>query len=264
MKYKLLAVDVDGTLLDDKHHLSDGNEKAIRKFQSRGGKVILFSGRGYEALKTIVERLRLRDAVATQNGSLILDCTGSKVLHSQLIPVEICQRILQYSGAHGYEPLIYQAGQVYSGLTGGYLDIFETCMGQKVIYTKDIGKCYQKVPLGKILILDKPERVSAFKAWVTAEAAACVSAELAYDFSLEIGGSDKGAALKWAAEYYGILPEETAAIGDGENDKNMLRYAGLSIAMGNAMESLKGIADKVTLSNQESGVAYAIEQYMNQ
>lgn len=263
MMYRLLAVDVDGTLLDGRHRLSEKNEAAIRKYQDRGGKAILFSGRGYEALKGLVEKLQLTGVAVTQNGSLILDHTGSEVLYSRMIPVDICQRILSYAQAYGYQPLIYQDSQVYSGLTGSYLDTFETCMGQRVIYTEDVKGCYRNIPLGKILILDEPDRVSAFRAWVTAEVGACVSAELAYDFSLEIGGSDKGAALRWVSGYYGIPREEIAAIGDGENDKNMLGFAGLSIAMGNAMEGLKGMADKVTRSNQESGVAYAIEQYIN-
>lgn len=263
MKYKLLAVDVDGTLLDDEHHLSEKNREAVRKFQSRGGKVLLFSGRGYKALKTLVEGLQLKEAVATQNGSLILDCTGSKILHAELVPVETCQRILEYSKTKGFWPLIYQKDHVYSSLRGRYLNVFETCMGEEVIYTKDICKCYQNIPLGKILILDKPERVKKFRDWLTADSKLQASADLAYDFSLEIGGTDKGNALKWAAGYYGIPREEIAAIGDGENDKNMLRYAGLSVAMGNAMEGLKQIAHKVTLSNRESGVAYAIERYLN-
>ena len=80
MKYKLLAVDVDGTLLDDEHRLSKKNIEAIRKVQKEGVKVILFSGRGYPALEEIIKQLGLKDAVATQNGSLVLDCTGKKVL----------------------------------------------------------------------------------------------------------------------------------------------------------------------------------------
>ena len=89
-----------------------------------------------------------------------------------------------------------------------------------------------------------------------------VSAELAYDFSLEIGGSDKGRALEWIAGHYGIRPEEIMAVGDGENDKNMLKFAGLGVAMGSAMENVKNCADKVTRSNNESGVAYAIRTWM--
>ena len=87
-------------------------------------------------------------------------------------------------------------------------------------------------------------------------------AELAYDFSLEIGGSDKGKALKWLAGHYQIPRENILAIGDGENDKGMLQYVGFGVAMGSAMPGVKAVADAVTLSNNESGVAEAIRRYM--
>ena len=159
VKYKLLAVDVDGTLLDDKHRLSENNRRAIGDIRKEGVKVIPFSGRGYPALKGIIETLKLEDAVVTQNGSLVLDYTGNKILHAELISSENCRKILDYCRAHLYQPLIYQKDQVYSGLKGTYLEIFETCMGQRVVYTEDIGMCYNNTPLGKILILDEPCRV---------------------------------------------------------------------------------------------------------
>ena len=68
--------------------------------------------------------------------------------------------------------------------------------------------------------------------------------------------------MRWIAKYYEISPDEIIAIGDGENDKYMLQYAGLGVAMGNAMESVKNCADKITLSNKESGVHFAIETFM--
>lgn len=262
MKYKLLAVDIDGTLLDDRHMLTEKNKKAIWDIQKEGVKVIPFSGRGYPALKEIIKALQMKDAVVTQNGSLVLDCTGKKILHSEMISSENCRKILDYCREHSYHPLIYQGDRVYSGLTGNYLEIFEKCMGQKVVYTADIGMCYNDTPLGKILILDEPRRTARFREWVSSALGGEVSAEPAYDFSLEIGGSDKGRALAWIGSYYHIAPGEMAAIGDGENDKGMLEYAGLPIAMQNAMEGVKSAATKVTLSNNESGVAYAIERYM--
>ncbi|WP_082667405.1 Cof-type HAD-IIB family hydrolase [Mediterraneibacter massiliensis] len=260
--YKLLAVDVDGTLLDEEHRISEKNIEAIRKIQDDGVKVILFSGRGYEALKEILAKLALKDVVATQNGSVILDCTGQKRLREELISETDCREILAYCKIHGFEPLLYQKGDVYSKLKSKYLQIFEKCMDQKVIYTEDIEVCYSGEPLGKILVLDEPERIRSIKMWIDTHFQGRVSAQLAYDFSLEIGGSDKGSALRWIAKYYEISPDEIIAIGDGENDKYMLQYAGLGVAMGNAMESVKNCADKITLSNKESGVAFAIETFM--
>ena len=247
MKYRLLALDVDGTLLDDGHRLSDENEEAVRKLVAEGVRVVLFTGRAYPALEEVI---------------LILDVPEGRTLHEEMISVQDCRMILEYCRENGFDPLLYQGDAVYSKLTGKYLDIFETCMGLKVSAVDDIGACYQQIPLGKILILDEPGRVQQAKNWIHQTFGGRVSAELAYDFSLEIGGSDKGRALAWLADYYGIDRKEIMAVGDGENDRNMLQTAGFSVAMGNAMDRVKETADAVTLTNNENGVAAAIRNYM--
>ena len=262
MKYRLLALDVDGTLLDDGHRLSDENEEAVRKLVAEGVRVVLFTGRAYPALEEVIRRIGLKDAAATQNGSLILDVPEGRTLHEEMISVQDCRMILEYCRENGFDPLLYQGDAVYSKLTGKYLDIFETCMGLKVSAVDEIGACYQQIPLGKILILDEPGRVQQAKNWIHQTFGGRVSAELAYDFSLEIGGSDKGRALAWLADYYGIDRKEIMAVGDGENDRNMLQTAGFSVAMGNAMDRVKETADAVTLTNNENGVAAAIRNYM--
>ena len=262
MKYKILALDVDGTLLNKEHQLTQENLKAIKRIKKLGVKVILVTGRDVSALKSIIQELELEDIFITQNGSVILNCDGSIILREKLISKENCKRIISYCKKNNMKPLLYQKNGICSEITGPYLDIFEKCMKQKVIFCKDIERCYEGEPLGKILILDSPESVIETKRWLEDTFKGMVSAELAYDFSLEIGGSSKVEALKWVAEFYGIKSEQIIAIGDGENDKEMLKYAGLGVAMGNAMDRVKKSADKVTLSNDENGVAYAIYQWM--
>ena len=262
MKYQLLAIDVDGTLLDEEHRLSKENQKALEQVLQSGTKVVLCSGRGYWALKNFIEQLGIRNAVITQNGSQITDYTGENILHEEMISVENCRKILEYCVKNGYHPLIYQQDNVYGDLQDRYLEIFERCMNQKVIYTEDIEQTYAQIPLGKILVLDEPKRILQIQNWMMEQFRGQLLAELAYDFSLEIGGSDKGKALKWLAGHYQIPRENILAIGDGENDKGMLQYAGFGVAMGSAMPGVKAVADAVTLSNNESGVAEAIRRYM--
>ena len=261
-RYKLLAIDVDGTLLDDQHRLSEENVRTIRIVQQAGVKVVLFSGRGYSALQEIILKLGLKEAVVTQNGSLIMDCRGEQVLHRAMISPDDCMEILNYCRDIGADPLIYQGDAVYSKLSGHYLDIFETCMDQKVTYTEDLEACYGRQPLGKILILDQPERVRQIQDWISAHFNHRVKASRAYDYSLEIGGSTKGDALEWLASCYNIRSEEIMAIGDGENDMEMLAFAGLGVAMQGAMERVRQSAKYVTGSNNENGVAYAIKHFM--
>lgn len=262
MKYQLVAIDVDGTLLDEEHRLSEKNKAALQMVLEKGGKVVLCSGRGYWALQDLIQTLGIKNAVITQNGSQITDETGEKILHEEMISVENCKKILSHCVKNGYHPLIYQKDNVYGSLQDQYLEIFERCMNQKVVYTDDVERTYAQVPLGKILVLDEPERIRKIQNWMLEQFRGQVLAELAYDFSLEIGGSDKGKALEWLAGYYQIPREKILAIGDGENDKGMLQYAGFGVAMKGAMEGVKKAADAVTLSNNESGVADAIRKYM--
>lgn len=262
MKYKMLALDVDGTLLNKDHQLTKESIDAIRKLKKKGIKVILVTGREFAALKNILDELELEDIVVTQNGSVILSCDGKTSIKEKLISRENCMRIISYCKENNIRPLLYQKKGVYSEITGQYLGIFEKCMDQKVIFCNDILSSYEGEPLGKILILDDPEVVSKAKRWLEETFEGTVSAELAYDFSLEIGGSSKVEALKWVADFYDIKSEQIIAIGDGENDREMLKYAGLGVAMGNAMNSVKKSANEVTLSNDENGVAYAISRWM--
>ncbi|MFQ9345591.1 MAG: HAD family hydrolase [Coprococcus sp.] len=92
MKYQLLAIDVDGTLLDDEHRLSKENQKALEQVLQSGTKVVLCSGRGYWALKDFIEQLGIRNAVITQNGSQITDYTGENILHEEMISVGKLQK----------------------------------------------------------------------------------------------------------------------------------------------------------------------------
>ena len=154
MKYQLVAIDVDGTLLDEEHRLLEENKAALQMVLEKGGKVVLCSGRGYWALQDLIQTLGIKNAVITQNGSQITDYTGENILHEEMISVENCRKILEYCVKNGYHPLIYQKDNVYGDLQDRYLEIFERCMNQKVIYTEDIEQTYAQIPLGKILLDD--------------------------------------------------------------------------------------------------------------
>jgi hydroxymethylpyrimidine pyrophosphatase-like HAD family hydrolase len=164
--YKMIAVDMDGTLLNDEHKLTAENTEAIQKVQELGVKVVPFTGRAFYTMDDIAGQLKLCDAAATQNGSTVVNPLDGSVLFSNLISPEICKSIFTASQEQGFFPLVYQGDKVYSKLQGKYLDIFEKCMDMKVDYIDDAFDIYNEEPLGKILIMDDPARISRFYNWL--------------------------------------------------------------------------------------------------
>ncbi len=260
--YKLIAVDVDGTLFDSENRLSEENIEAVQKVQDLGIKVVPFTGRAFYTLEEAAKAMKLRDAVATQNGSIVVNPIDGSIIFSHLISPQKVAGIITYAHEKGLFPLIYQGDRVYGGLKGKYLEIFEKTMNMKVDYAEDLLKVYSGEPLGKILILDEPERIREFYSWLLGTYGSEIFAAFSYDFALEIGSISKGRSMLMVAGHFGIQPDEIMAIGDGENDMEMMSIAGFSVAMENAMDEVKSQADFVTLSNNHSGVAYAINKFI--
>jgi hydroxymethylpyrimidine pyrophosphatase-like HAD family hydrolase len=135
-------------------------------------------------------------------------------------------------------------------------------MDMKVDYIDDAFDIYNEEPLGKILIMDDPARISRFYNWLVDAYGDRIFAAFSYDFALEIGAVSKGVSMLRVAEYFGISPKEIIALGDGQNDIDMLTRAGLAVAMENAMDEVKDVADFITLTNNNSGVAHAINKFI--
>jgi len=260
--YKMVAVDMDGTLLNSEHQLTKENIEAIQKAQELGVKVVPFTGRAFYTMYDSVKLLRLRDAVATENASTVVNPIDGSILFSNLISPEICKDIITHGQVQGYFPMLHQGDKVFTKMTGKYLDIFEKTMDMKVDYIDDVLKVYSGEPIGKILFMDDPAKVNGIYNWLVRTYGDQIFAAFSYDFALEVASVSKGKSMLRVAEYFGISPKEIMAIGDGDNDIDMLSSAGFAVAMENAMDEVKKNADFVTYSNDKSGVAYAINRFI--
>ena len=260
--YKMVAVDMDGTLLNDEHQLTEENILAVQKAQELGVKVVPFTGRAFYTIIDIARQLKLRDAAATQNASTVVNPLDGSILFQNTIPPEICRDILFHAQEQGLLPMVYQGDLVYTKMKGKYLDIFEKCMFMKATYIDDVLKIYNGEPLGKILLMDDPEKLNTFNDWLMEEHGDQIFAGYSYEFALEIGSISKGKQMLQVAKYLDISPNEIMAIGDGHNDLDMLNRAGFAVAMENAMDVVKSKADFITKSNNNSGVAHAINRFI--
>lgn len=274
MAIKLIAIDLDGTLLDSKRELSKENKKAIQFAKEKGVQVVLCTGRPLKAMTHLLEEADLmgeEDIAITYNGGLIQKSKTGEIIHEM---------------THNREENldIYRLGQELN-LPVNFIDfnyIYEPPYPENVpsIYTKSHPKVPKKNALSvKAIDLENlEENFKSYKIVMSRPAeeldAAIPNIPAAYherynifksqDFILEVLPKkvDKGFSMRLLGEMLGLEKEEIMGIGDQENDLSLVENAGLGIAMGNAIEKVKDAADYITCSNDENGVAHVIEKFV--
>lgn len=264
--YKLVAIDMDGTLLRKDGTISKLTKETIRQATRLGIKIVLTSGRPIQGLKKYLNELDLvgeEDYVITNNGGAIYSTKDYSVIST--------------NGITGKElKEIYKISQVFKVHLHGF--IHEACLVKEENLYTEIEKNEVTIPL-KIVdfesdINDKDEILKAIfveEKSILDRVTKELPKELfekyniarSLDFMLEFGNKkcSKALGLKILGDYLGIKREEIISIGDAANDMEMIDYAGLGIAMGNAIEDIKNKADYITRSNEEDGVSHAIRKF---
>jgi len=285
LKYSLLATDLDGTLLNDQKEIDVETIEAIQEYRRQGGKVVICSGRSPLSTKWIANTIGLKgEPIIAYNGAIILDENGevkeqAEFQHESLLHFwELCEAEGIY--AHFYEgntllvPTVnkWNENWIENNIpslekSGGRLEDCESF--RKNCKVKVIDHFYQYMKenqpkITKIAVFDDGDRLADFSKLIV-EQVEDMEISSSFNFlNLEISpsGVTKAAALLKLSEQEGIPISQTAAIGDNYNDSLMLSVAGLGIAMGNAPEKVKLLADQVTGNNNEAGVAKAIRRYL--
>ena len=256
MTYKLIAADLDHTLLRSDGTVSDFTRETIRKCMDAGVGFTFATGRMYCSALPIARRLELTLPLITYQGALLKTLDGD-VMHALHLPGDIAgelEEILRKSGMH-YN--IYSDEKLY----------FST-FGQKVMdYARHIGveplaapKGLGAIPVTQYGVFDEPERIMELKQKIDQQFGSSVHTVTSGGRVLEICHpmARKSYGLAQLAEHLGIRREEIIAFGDNNNDLDMLQYAGLGVAVDNAVPAAKEAADRVTASNNEDGVARLI------
>ena len=274
-RIRLLAIDIDGTLLDTRAEVSAANREAIAAAQQRGVEVILVTGRRHATARKIAARVPLEATLISSGGAMTKDAGGA-TLHRHLLPVAKARAVLADAGAARRSALLLFDREGKGQVVTENLDpSHEPAEGY---FARNREYLEQVVPLEEALTEDPLEVLfvgavagmrELERRLARAPSAAGVSFGLteypARDLSLMDvldRGCHKGAALARYAAQRGIGREEVMAIGDNWNDREMLEFAGLPVLMGNSSEELKKNGWWVTASNDESGVAAAIERFL--
>lgn len=263
---RLLALDIDGTLITKEHVLTDTVREALLRVQhDYDTRLILASGRPTPALRQFAEALQLADNkgyLMPFNGGKIIDAATGHVLSSQLLDEELIPEVYALTQEFGVNILTYteecilseQENDPYAEkevvLTGMPLRKVSSFVGA---VDERLPKCLAVGPLEKLIPLEAAikerlgDRVGAFRS---------------SDYFLEIVplGVNKGSSLARLLKVLGRTPADLTAIGDNYNDLEMIQLAGMGVAMGNAPEDIRQQANFVTKTNNEDGVAYALDR----
>ncbi len=266
--YRLLGLDLDGTLLNEKHEISEKNKEYINLLKEKGTKVILLSGRETGSVKFFSEELSLMEPLVGFNGGIITDYTGKEIFYEECIEEKWARKVVAYGEINNMCIFIFMRSHIFvSDKEDTRFKIFERYTTDHVDEVGNISKYLEDnrlwANINKILIADENENLVKYKEKLENILSDNLSMQFSLPFFLEIFSPNisKGNALDKLGRIFNIKREEMVAIGDGENDISMIEYAGLGVAMENALENVKDKADYITLSNKEDGVSHVIKKF---
>ncbi len=268
MSIKLIAIDLDGTLLNEHHLVSDRVRQSIQYAQDKGVQIVLASGRPYSGMAPILHDLGIyndKNYVITNNGAMIRDITTGAAIHenslnySDYIKIEALSRELNVCMHVVSDQCLYTANREI-----GYYTVYESYLANIPLVYRPASEMDEDICYSKCMFSDDPKLLDVVEKRVPKEFYDDYEVFKSASFYLEFlrKNSTKGYALQKIANELGFDSSEIMCMGDHENDFSMFKVADIKIAMGNAIDLLKEHATFMTKTNNEDGVAIAIEKYI--
>lgn len=266
MNLKLIALDIDGTLTDDEKKITPRTRACLLKAQEKGMRLVLASARPTPGLYKAAEQLKMREhggILMAYNGGRIVDASSGKTLSEIHMDKEKTREILRFLETLPVTVILDDGVQFFVTDAGGYKVGYECKNNDMQCCEVDNLADFLNFSPIKLLLSVDPQRILAVQQEIAAHLDNELTVVRTAPFYLEIIPSriNKGKGLQDICVSLGVSIEDTAAFGDSENDIPMLVAAGKGVAMANAEEAVKEKADMVTLSNNEDGIAYAIEEW---
>lgn len=266
MKHKLLILDVDGTLLNEAKELTRRTHMALLKVQQMGVRIVLASGRPTYGLLALAKQLELGNYggfIISYNGCQIIRASNGEILFERRINPELLPYVEKKAHKHGFALMTYHDDCLVTDTPDNIHITDEAQLNHlKLIYEESFSTAIDFAPCKCTLVSDDTEALDALAAHWTKRLSGSLDVLRSEPFFLEVVpcGVDKANTVGALLDLLGMNSDEVMAIGDGVCDVTMLQMAGLGIAMGQAPDSVQACADRVTASNQEDGVAQAVEQ----
>lgn len=267
MKYKLLVLDIDGTLTNEKKEITRHTKQTILRMQKAGVKVVLASGRPAYGVVPTARELELEQYggfILSYNGGWIVDCSTGRTIYEKTIPHKLMGGI--YGQVHDLDAALmtYEGDRIITEKPQDAYVAKESFINKMKVKGVDNFLDYVTFPVVKCLVAADGGDLETVEDKLVGYFGSQLSIFRSEPYFLEIMPKDidKASSLERLRLQLGLERAEIAACGDGLNDISMIQYAGLGIAMANAQEAVKKVCDFVTKSNEEEGVAYAIDRFI--
>lgn len=266
--YKLIALDIDGTLLNSEKKITANVFESIQNAKKSGAKVVLSTGRPLPGVTPLLNELNLIDEgdyVICFNGAVVQEVKSKNVISN----IEMCyddfKEIYKFVKEVGTNVHISTPTNVVTPHKDpSKYTVLEAELNKIPIVYMPEDEINDDLTFCKIMIIDEPEKLEEIIKVLPKELTDNYTVVRSAKFFLEFLNkkANKGNALKELCKNLNLPIESTIAVGDEENDRHMIEFAGLGVAMGNARDSIKDIANHITKSNDEHGVAHVIEKFI--
>lgn len=262
---KFIVVDLDGTLLNDKHKISERNNEVIQKAIAQGIKVIIATGKTRTSAELIIKALNLDTPGVFVQGLIIYNADGT-IRQEHKLDANVARQVIQFSESEGFEVIAYSGNRLICRYLEDDVEEIAT-FGEPM--PEAIGSLINQVhttKMNKLIIVGGSKRKLKALRWQLEQQ---LGGKLSFTdggvlTSLEIlpKGTNKGQGVKTLLRQLDANPENVMGIGDAENDVEMLQAVGFAVAVKNASEKTKAVADEIVASNNDDGVAEAIERFV--
>ena len=266
MKYKLIAADMDGTLVNDKSELTERTKEAIIKAVDAGVIFVVATGRAFSNVQIVNDLFDKDMPFIVFNGSAAYMGKSEKLLFERFLDFDLALEAFNIGQEKDMAQIIWTNPHLWGNRiceeTLKYASFYKD---SKMSIVTDLAMIKDEVRgVSKVLWIDDPAKIKELAAEMRAHFAGRLKCVSSMPHFLEFISNDagKGVALAEIGRLLGIDKSEMIAIGDGQNDACMLKYAGFGVAVENAPDEVKAVCDYITLSNNNDGVANVIEKFI--
>ena len=271
MEIKMIGLDLDGTALNDNGEFSERTRQAFKKAHEKGIHVVIATGRAEFSLPKNISEIEGLEYVITSNGARVLRLSDGCVVYKNFISPQKVREIIEVLKSQNARVEMFANGKAYisrseyDGIVSG--DILTRSKGYVMATRNPIDDIYAHMIDWEDHIenisVNYPNNEAKHECEKKLSELEGITVTSSFPLNNEIGGAStsKADALEYLLQSFGLHKDNLMVCGDSRNDIAMIEHAGLGIAMENADDCVKDVADITTLSNEEDGVAYAIEKY---
>ena len=263
MQYRLVATDMDGTMLNAESEITPHTKETIHKAIEKGVVFTLCTGRALRGVKKYIDRLNLDEYVITNNGAVIVHSRTGEIMYNRIMDREEARRVYDIAVEKGAMFILWSQNRLYASEIGEKSRFYENITSAKAAPIEDFEQLLAD-GITKMLWYEDLEWLDKRIEELKEENFQATTFVKSRPFFMEFfsNKASKAIAMEKLGEKYGITRDAMIAIGDQTNDLPMIEYAGLGVAMGNAVDAVKEKADYITDTNTEEGMAKVLEKFI--